>query len=446
MFRDESAVRVNRGGPRQIVIVGNGAAALAAVESFRRIDGESRVTMVSGERCGAYSRVLLPYYLRGKVPYAHLFIRDEAFYKALDVELVTGAEVMSVDVCSSRVELGGGRSLPYDGLLLAPGSSPLRPPIEGLEAPEVHHLWHLHDALSLDRLFREGAHALVLGSGFVALQGAWAAVRRGLSTTVFELAERILPQVLDEEGAGALAERIRQFGVDLRTGVRTQAVTRDARGGLWVQAAGLDSLAVDLVIVGTGVRPNDHLLPHAVEPGTRGILVNERMETVVDGVFAAGDVVRGPVFDSRPPQIHALWPTAVEHGRVAGANMAGGDAAYRGSLSMNVTEMFGLTVASLGRFDAEEGDQVVLSQDPAGARYLKVVLRDGVPVGAVFLGAPDGVVALGRLRPYVRGRRPVADVEALLSGRSVLGRSARWCADPSGRWSTLTKERDLCGS
>ena len=122
------------------------------------------------------------------------------------------------------------------------------------------------------------------------------------------------------------------------------------------------------------------------------------------GVFAAGDVARGPTSAGGPREIHALWPTAVEQGRVAGANLAGAGVSYAGSLSMNVTEMFGLTVASLGRFVEGEGDDVVESRDLAGIRYLKLVSRAGVPVGAISLGEPEGAALLGRLRPFVRVR------------------------------------------
>lgn len=434
-------------GQARVVIVGNGAAAISALESFRRFDQKSRVTIVSSEPCLAYSRVLLPYYLRGKVPFGHLFIRDEAFYRGYDADLVLGARVDAVDVCSMRLEIAGGRSLSFDRLLLAPGSSPVRPPIDGLEGPEVHHLWYLDEFRRLDSLFHEGARALVLGSGFVALQGAWAAVCRGLSVTVYELADRILPQVLDQAGARILQEQIFCHGVELRTGIQTEGISRVGRGGLRVYARGLDPLTVDLVIVGTGVRPNDHLLPHAVEPGTRGILVNERMETVVDGVYAAGDVVRGPVFDEGPPQIHALWPTAVEHGRVAGENLAGARTVYEGSLNMSVTEMFGLTVASLGCVVAGEQDEVLVREDLRVARYLKVVLRGGVPVGAITLGGPGGAVVLGRLRPYVRGRRPVPDLEALFSGEPAIGPivcdRSRGAAGPA---EATTREKVECAS
>lgn len=401
---------------RHVVIVGNGAAAISALEAFRKHDRDSMVTVVSGESCPAYSRVLLPYYLRRTVPYAHLFIRDASFYRDLEADLLLGTTVERVDVAARSLRLADGSDLPFDRLLLAPGSSPVRPPIPGLEGPEIQHLWRLDEAGHLDRLFREGARASVIGAGFVSLQAAWAARQRGLAVTIIELAERILPTVLDETGAAILKECIERSGVALHTSARTEGLLRDERGTLRVSVKGLPPFAADVVIVGTGVRPNDHLLAEGVEPGLPGILVDDTMQTLVEGVYAAGDVARGPVAGGGPPRIHALWPTAVEQGRIAGANLAGAGVAYPGSLTMNVTAMFGVTVASLGRFTAAEGDTVVRRDDLPGLRYLKVVLRDGVPVGAVALGGAAAAAALGYLRPLVRRGLPVADVEAVVSG------------------------------
>jgi nitrite reductase (NADH) large subunit len=133
-------------------------------------------------------------------------------------------------------------------------------------------------------------------------------------------------------------------------------------------------------------------------------------------------VTRGPTAAGGPREIHALWPTAVEQGRVAGTNLAGAGLAYGGSLSMNVTEMFGLTVASLGRFVEDDGDEVFEDRDVPGIRYMKIVSRAGVPVGAISMGGAEGAALLGRLRPFVRQKRPVTDVRAFLEGRDLADR------------------------
>lgn len=432
-----------------VAIVGNSAAALSALEAFRRHDLTSRVTLVSAEPGPAYSRVLLPYYLRGKVSREGLVIRGPEYYARMDAELLAGVCVDTVDTGARELALAAGRRLAFDRLLLATGSRPARPPIPGLDHPAVRHLWTLEDALGLDPLLRPGARALVLGSGFVALQAAWAARSRGADVTVVELDGRIMPRVLDAGAAAVLHRRIEDHGVPVCCDTATEAL-EDEGGRVRVTAAGLDPFTVDVVIVGTGARPNDELLPQALEEGRPGIPVDAAMRTAVDGVYAAGDVTRGPTACGGPAEIHALWPTAVEQGKVAGANLAaelagpgsaGGDSAapgagqalapaghgsfgapapavtYRGSLSMNVTEMFGLTVASLGRFVDTEGDDVLVTDGLPGLAYFKLVRRNGLPVGAVALGGADGAVILGRLRPYVRWGKPLPELSSFLRGR-----------------------------
>lgn len=431
-----------------LAIVGNSAAALSALEAIRRRDQASQVTVVSAEEGPAYSRVLLPYFLRGRIPENGLFIRQMPYYAGMDARTLFGTRVERVDVDERRLEFADGGRLSFDRMLLATGSSPTRPPIPGLEGPRVLHLWTLADALRLDALLQEGARALVLGAGFVALQAAGAAYRRGLKVTVIELAEQILPRVLDASAARLLQAEMLACGLSVHTGTRTDRVEHGRRGAMRVYATGLEPFPVDLIIVGAGIRPNDRLLPEGVEAGQPGLLVNATMETAVEGIFAAGDVARGPVFDGAPPQIHALWPTAVEQGRVAGANMAGAGVAYAGSLSMNVTELFGLTVASLGRVAQLPGDEVDERHDVAGMRYLKIVSRAGVPAGAVALGGPEAAAFLGRLRPLVRHQQPLPSLEALIDGSHLSRILASGLADTTyirGAF-TSSKEGVRCAS
>jgi NADPH-dependent 2,4-dienoyl-CoA reductase/sulfur reductase-like enzyme len=244
-----------------VAIVGNSAAALSALESFRERDRTSPVTLVSDEPGPAYSRVLLPYFLRKKLSYEGLFIRQTDFYVRLGAETAFGARVDGVDLSARRLEFADGRRVGFDQLLLATGSRPARPPIPGLDGPGIHHLWTLDDAVRLDPLLREGARVLVLGSGFVALQAAWAARQRGAHVTVVELEGQILPRVLDAAAARILLEQVQAHGVEVRTGTRTEGFEARLDGTVRVSAAGLAPIAVDAVIVATGARPNDGLLP-----------------------------------------------------------------------------------------------------------------------------------------------------------------------------------------
>jgi len=384
-----------------VVIIGNSAAGLSALETFRKHDQASQLTIISKEGKRPYSRVLLPYYLRGKVPHEHLFVREQDYYERLNTTCIH-ATVARLLIEKQCIQLADKTTLPYDKLLIATGSSPVMPPIPGLSGDGVHHLWTLADAAKLDPYFKEGNRVAVLGSGFVSLQGACAALSRGLHVSVVELMNRIMPRALDERGANLLASRMKEKGVDLRVNTLTTHIERleDRKYKLFFKDG--SNMTADFIIVGTGVQPNIAFLKGTGITIDDGIVVNERMETSLPGIYAAGDVAQVPSFTGGAPVVHALWPTAVETGGVAGRCMAANCTPYKGSLNMNVTQMFDLTVASMGEFLADEGCERWSDDSLPDDQYMTIVLKGGAPIGATCVGSSELVSTLGLLRPLIR--------------------------------------------
>ena len=384
----------------QTVIIGNSAAGLSALGYFRKYNRNSRLVLVSREAGPAYSRVLLPYYLSRRIGWKGLFPYIENIYRRNGVETHFENPVVGLDVKSCFVKLAKGEKIHYDRLLIATGSNPVKPPIENIDAPGIYHLWTLQDAVDIEKRFCAGKKLIVLGSGFISLMAADAAARRGLNVVVVELASRIMPRVLDEKSAMLLHKCMETSGVEVKVGARVEKVEIGEEGVLVLSLKDSSPLTADLVIVGTGVKPNldvVHDTPISVE---RGILVNAGMETNIPGIYAAGDVAQGPTVFGEKHEVTPLWFTAVEQGKIAGANMAGQDFAYEGSLSLNVTQLFGLTVASMGRLElqAGTGKEVYCQNDSYAA-----IFREGeTPVGAVTAGGPELVRILGYLRPYIK--------------------------------------------
>jgi NADPH-dependent 2,4-dienoyl-CoA reductase/sulfur reductase-like enzyme len=444
----------------RVVIIGNSAAALAAAEALRRYDAGSELLLVAAEEGPAYSRVLLPYYLRGILPRARLFIRDRAWYERLRIQTRFGCAVTRVDDQRRTLLLADGTVLAWDRLLIASGARPVLPRAAGLQGPGIHTLWTLQDADGLLPELLPGRRAAFIGSGFVSLQAAWSACLRGLRVTVLEVLSRILPKVLDETGSALLERRMREHGVEVRCAVGIERVERRPAGEPGCTPTGISARApaaaaplrvvlscedpnvdADLVLVAAGVRPNLEFLEGtsvALAAGGAGVLVDAQMRSSVPEIYAAGDAALGPSVFGEAHAAHALWPTAVEQGRVAGANMAGAEMVggsvagrqreYQGSLNMNVAELFGLTVASMGRFQ-ESGDpeeKAVVEHDPGAGRYLKLLFHSGVPVGGLVLGEPEDLAVLSALRPRIRARRPASLVPArpLAALHRVLARPA----------------------
>jgi len=385
----------------QIVIIGNSAAGLSALETIRKYDRKSFVTMISKETERAYSRVLLPYHLTGKLSLDRIFIRKQNYYKEMQATILKD-NVLFVDDNKKTIELEDNQNLRFDRLLIATGSSAVKPPIPGLDGPQVFHLWTLEDIELITPLYVPGKRVLFLGSGFTTLKAASAAVECGLEVSVYELMPRIMPRMLDDHGASIIHKRILEKGVNLQVETTTERVERKPDGTLVVQAKDREPLEVDFVIVGTGVRPNIGLLHETAVKTDRGILVNDKMQSSNPCIYAAGDVAQGPTAFAEQHQIHALWPTAVEMGKIAGANIAGKSTHYRGSLNMNVTELFGLTAASMGRFIEDNGNQSHVYADQAENGYLKVVFENGTPIGGTAVGKAELVPYLGMLRPMIR--------------------------------------------
>lgn len=403
----QNPLGLHQGGESMhVVIIGNSAAGLSALESFRKYDKDSKVTLISKEGGVAYSRVLLPYYLRGKIEHDTFYIRDKMYYENMNVNYIEN-EVISIDDENKTVVLKDNSKIMFDKLLIATGSYAIKPPIEGLNAEGVYNMWTLDDVHNIEPYFKKGNRVLVLGSGFVSLQAAWASLSKGLDVKVIELADRIMPNVLDEKGASILSSKMVELGVDLRVKTLTQKIEKTEKDTFIIHTKDNEPFEVDFIIVGTGVRSHIQLVQQSGINTDRGILVNEYMETNVKDIYSAGDVAQGPTTFGDKHVIHALWPTAIEMGKIAGANLAGKELVYEGSLNMNTTQMFDITVASMGKFNDEAGDEVHIFDNDKFDGYVKVVFEDGVVVGATTIGSSSLVPLLGKLRPIIRKKTKV---------------------------------------
>lgn len=389
----------------RVIIIGNSASGLSALENFRKHDRTSDVIVITKEGNEPYSRVLIPYILRKKIAYSGLNICESDYFEKYHAELVCD-EVIGIDTEKQQVKTVNGL-YQYNQLLIATGSHAVSPPIEGIHQEGIFHMWTKSDLDCLIPHFDRCKQLCIIGSGFVALQAAWAARCRGLEVVVVELMDRIMPNVLDEKGAQLLTEKIKESGVVLHTSTNTKSFEKLEDGTFTVHLMDKEAVAADFIIVGTGVRPNVEFLKGSGIQAERGIYVDSHTMTNVQNVYASGDVAAGPTIFGEANQIHALWPTACEMGKIAGENMAGIGSQYEGSLNMNVTEMFGVTVASMGKFNDSEVDQSYVFDEDAGYEYFKICYKDGLLVGGCLVGNSEGVKILGKMKPLIQKKEPV---------------------------------------
>jgi len=400
-------------GTMRVVIIGGGAAAVSAIEAFRKHDRTSAILLVSSEKHPPYSRVLLPYLVLGRTDIQGLFYRSTRFYDRFNVRTLLGRSVVGTDLSQKRLYLDTGETIPFDRLLIASGSSPVKPTVRGLDSEEIGHFWTMEDALRVGRCFKGNRRLMIMGGGFISLMLAWVAVQRNLEVTITEIMDHVMPQSLDRTGAEMVETAMRREGVRVLTGTAVQRVEKRSRGQYRVYPADRRPFDVDMVVVAAGVRPNIAFLEIDSVRTDRGILVSDTMETSVPGIYAAGDVAQGPSVLGDRWATHALWTTAVEHGTIAGSNMAGREVHYRGSLSGNVSEFFHLTVASMGmvRKSPEIDEQAYLDRE--GGVYVKLLLHRRVPVGGVLIGRAEDVASFGILRSCILRKREIPRTEDL---------------------------------
>lgn len=387
------------------VIVGTGPAGVIAAETLRRLDPASEVTLVGNEPEAPYSRMAIPYFLVGNIAEEGTHLRHgEGHYEKLGIALRQG-QITSVDAKGHKVTLESGENLAFDRLLLATGSHAIRPPIPGIDLPRVENCWTLADARKIAEKAESGKRVVLMGAGFIGCIVLEALAQRGVALTVVEMEDRMVPRMMDQTGGDMIKRWCESKGVQVLTSTRIEAIS-DADGALRLSLAGGDSLDTDLLVCAAGVKPNIDFLEGSGIDTDVGILVDYKLQTNVPDVYAAGDVAQGPDFSTGKKQIHAIQPTASEHGRLAAMNMLGRTPDYRGSLSMNVLATLGLVSSSFGLWMGVEGGEVAEMSDPKGFRYIRLCFDGDVLVGALALGLTQHV---GVIRGLIQTATPLGE-------------------------------------
>ena len=385
------------------VVIGAGPAGIIAAETLRRVDERAQVTVVGDEPEPPYSRMDIPYLLSGGVGEAGTHLRHGAdHFESLGVD-VRRDRVTRVHAENTRVELAGGEHLDYDRLLIASGSHAVRPPISGMDLPGVENCWTLGDARRVAEGARAGSRVVLMGAGFIGCIVLEALANRGVELTVIEMGERMLPRMMDDAGGDMIKRWCESKGVRVLTGVRVAAVAADG-GALGLSLENGETVAADFVVCATGVSPNVDFLVGTGIAIEDGVLVDDHLQSSVAGIYAAGDVAQGPDFSTGERQVHAIQPTASEHGRIAALNMAGKATRFRGSLSMNVLNTLGLISSSFGLWMGARGGEGARVSDPDRFRYLRLEFDGDRLVGALALGLTQHV---GVIRGLIQTRIPL---------------------------------------
>lgn len=380
------------------VIIGNSTAAVGCIEGIRSADKTGPITVISDEPYPVYSRPLISYLLYGKTDEERMKYRPDDFYEKNGVKTLFGVKAEKIDASGKQVLLGSGESVPYDRLLVATGSRPFIPPMAGLETVEKKFSFmKLDDAKELGAALTPESRVLIIGAGLIGLKCAEGIRHLVKSIEVVDLADRILPSILDEAGSAMVQKHIAAQDISFTLG--------DSVAKFNGNEAALKSgkiISFDILVVAVGVRPNTQIAADAGCHVGRGITIDSRSATSVAGIYAAGDCCECRDLTTGTDRILAILPNAYLQGETAGVNMAGGEKSFEKAIPMNAIGFFGLHIITAGSYDGE------VWTEQSGDTYKKLVSKDGLLRGFILIG---DVARAGIYTSLIREQTPLDTID-----------------------------------
>jgi NADPH-dependent 2,4-dienoyl-CoA reductase/sulfur reductase-like enzyme/nitrite reductase/ring-hydroxylating ferredoxin subunit len=375
--RDIARAEKNIFAEKHFIIVGSGAAGHAAAEMLRREGFGGRLTVLSEDSDLPYDRPNLSKdYLAGNAPDEWMFLRSKDFYIMQKIELRLNAKVVSLDISAKTFTLTNGESLHFDKCLLAMGGSPTRPLIAGIEMPHVHFLRSFSDCRSLIKaLGGTTKKVVIVGAGFIGMEGASALKSRGLDVTVIAPSKIPLANVVGDEVGAFLKSVHEKNGVLFRLGQSVSRIEKDE-----VILSGGDRVPADVVLVATGIAPNISLASKAGINCDKGILVNEYLRTSEEDIFSAGDIAENPDFYSEHRLRVEHWVVAQRQGQTAALNMLGQVKRFA-SIPFFWSQQFDINMRYIGHAKAPSRTELVGDLED---RNCAVTFFDGDRVAAVL--------------------------------------------------------------
>ncbi len=401
------------------LIIGCGSAAVNAAEKIHSIRPEDEIKLVSMEEFDPYSPMSLTYLMAGRIKRPDICLRDDAFFDRIGAAFIRNKKAVKLDTQSKEVFFDNGDRESYDRLLIATGSDPVAPNLKGLEDIDFQGFHIMDDMESILAKAKDRKDVLIFGGGLVAMSLALGLTEMGYEAKVV-VRSRILRTYFDEDAGGFIRDIFEKKGCRIFEGSGADLIRKTADSVELVLENGT-TVSGTIPVMCVGVNPRTGFLEGSGVEAGNGVEVNSKMASNVADVYAAGDVAASPDFFSGSIGLSPILLSAVDQGKIAGANMAGEKMEYDGWIPMNTFNFFGHRAVSIGLFDAEGDDiDVLLEKDEAHKIYKKLVIQNNRLIGASFLNVP---LASGIFQYLIRERVDVGAVrqELLEQPKEVSG-------------------------
>lgn len=380
------------------VIIGNSAGAVGCIEGIRQMDQEGSITLISDEPHHTYSRPLISYLLYGKTDEQRMKYRPDSFYEHNRVETKLGHAVVKIGRESKQLLLDNDEIIPYDKLLVATGSRPFVPPMEGLDQVKNQFTFMtLDDAKALEAAITPNSRVLIVGAGLIGLKCAEGICDKVSSIAVVDLADRILPSILDVPGSRMVQRHIEGQGIEFHL---SDSVQQFEPGKAHLKSG--KTLEFDVLVLAVGVRPNTSLIQSIGGEVGRGILTDDRCATSLPDIYAAGDCTESLDITTGQSRVLALLPNAYMQGECAGINMAGGEKRYDRAIAMNAIGFFGLHIITAGSYEGED----TVAQGKEG--YKRLFTKDNRLIGYILIGC---IERAGIYTALIREQTPLDNID-----------------------------------
>ena len=362
--------------PLNIVIVGGGVAALSAAEAARERNRAASIEIITNEELPCYNRPMLTKNILAKPDVLGFITKSPDWYVSNNIRVTFGSEVSRIDGGTKQAFLSDGSSRSYDRLVYATGAESFVPPIPGADQPMVKVIRKVSDIIAIQSMLPQVKDIVMIGGGVLGLEAAAEFIKTGRNVTIVEMAPMLMGRQLDETGSRFLKAAAEAKGIRVLTGAKIKSIEAD---GVQLET---EKLPAQLVILSTGTKANVQVLQNAGASAERFINVNERMETTLPDVYAAGDVAACNGVSI------GIWNQAVEMGRVAGANAVGDSLTYEGITPANSFTGFGIELFAIGDNGKKEGEiyKSIEIDDPRTLTYKKYYFLHDVFAGAVLIG------------------------------------------------------------